>query len=289
MRFIDQALSALNRLRQVMPKRKEELKKLEDEKAQEIQNAGGQEEEEKKVNEKYSKLIKELGPVVEKEILDKVEADLIRAKETGNVSYDIKSSLNDPGYAPAIEAILKEIQTPQIIPVEIKEGVGVVSAKIREEEQKQLFAKQEEEAKRIVAQREEFKKLAEEEKQSKQEYLDAFDQEIQKLNIPQFVNVSQFGSIGYEQFSKTKKKDGDKNKSIENQIINISKSILPGFEELVKRAQNIGDKTLSESISEYLDSIDIGAIDKTKALEIIKKYNDENDKINKQEDVIKSE
>ncbi len=64
---------------------------------------------------------------VPKEIWDKVEIDLIRAKETGNVSYDIRTSLNDPGYAPAIELILKEIQSPQIIPVEIKEGVGAVS------------------------------------------------------------------------------------------------------------------------------------------------------------------
>jgi hypothetical protein len=43
------------------------------------------------------------------DIINKIELDLIRAKETGNVSYDIKSSLNEPGYAPAIEAILQEI------------------------------------------------------------------------------------------------------------------------------------------------------------------------------------
>ncbi len=69
---------------------------------------------------------------IPKEIWDKIEKDLIRAKETGNVSYDIKSSLSDLGYTPAVELILNEIRSPQIIPVEIKEGVGAVSARIQQ-------------------------------------------------------------------------------------------------------------------------------------------------------------
>ncbi len=40
--------------------------------------------------------------------------------------------MSDPGYAPAIEIILKEIQSPQIIPVEIKESVGATSSRIQQ-------------------------------------------------------------------------------------------------------------------------------------------------------------
>lgn len=115
-------------------------------------------------------------------MLDKIELDLVRAKETGNVSYDIKTSLSEEGYAPAIEKILKEIQTPTVIPVEVKESVGAVSARIQKaqqvEEQKISSAKgamkesekymreqkdiQQTKIKELAAKQEELKKLGKE-------------------------------------------------------------------------------------------------------------------------------
>lgn len=73
------------------------------------------------MEDELAKLKSQKLKVVSIDVFNWVEQDLVRAKETGNVSYDIKSSLNDPQYKDAIDVLLGEIQNPYIVPTEIKE------------------------------------------------------------------------------------------------------------------------------------------------------------------------
>ena len=73
------------------------------------------------MEDELAKLKSQKLKVVSIDVFNWVEQDLVRAKETGNVSYDIKSSLNDPQYKDAIDVLLGEIRNPYIVPTEIKE------------------------------------------------------------------------------------------------------------------------------------------------------------------------
>lgn len=258
-----------------MPKRKERFDAL-DAEEQRLVAAEQDPQKQQKIKDDYAKLKKESGVVIEKEILDKIEVDLVRAKETGNVSYDIKTSLNDVGYAPAIEEVLKEIQSPQIIPVEIKEGVGAVSAKIREEEQKQLFQKSEEEAKRIIAKREEFAKQAAEEEKKIKSFKKNFKTETDKLQYTTTFNFNQYVEKGTELI----KKGEDEGSVIELLIVQSAQDLLEKMRDLVTRAAAVDDLSLRNEISDYADAN--VATDQNYA-DIITKYDDFNKLVNAKE------
>lgn len=205
------------------------------------------------------------------DIINKIELDLIRAKETGNVSYDIKSSLNEPGYAPAIEAILQEIQSPQTIPVEIKEGVGAISAKIQEEEQKKIREKGEQEAQRIKQQREEFEKLAEEEQKKIKKFRKEFKKVTDKLQTPMHFDFEPYNKMGDDMI----KKGQDSAEIIPLLGIQIGNLFLNKMDELEKRARQAGLLSLAQTISGYYDTTEVTEDNYTEVIDNYDKYNKE--------------
>lgn len=186
LKFVDQLLSTIDKIRGggIIPRSVEEFDSPqfaeyrkqkwatyeEEKKAAEDAGQQGDNSKMQDLEKKRSSLI------MTKEQADKIYNDLSRAKESGDITYNIRQSLSSPDIQPQIDILLSETTVTRAVPVALQSGVQASKQRIEEEEKRQKEVLQS-----YQARQQELAKRGQEEQKKIQELQQSATKEISDL------------------------------------------------------------------------------------------------------------